>query len=460
MKRALSVLGALALVFAACGTAASPSPSSPGAGSPAASGSAGPATPAASGPPETGDIVIWIDASRQPAVDAFKKANPDVAARIKETVVDYTQLAAKTLLFNQAGSGWPDVSFGDGSLGAVSQLTDEAHDFPLDLHPYIAQDIIDGFTEGANALCEMPDGTLVCLRNDLAQNVLWYNKPLMDQFGYDVPTTWEEYQALGDKVAAEHPGYVIGGFGGDGIQALWQYFWPGRCPTGQAKGENTVYINMSAPECTRVVKMLDHLIANGAIAKFEPFDPSFVTIANDDKLLMIPAGNWYGEYIFGGKADSLYYKEAKGQLGAALAPKWENEDKAWTGATGGGLWFVSNHTESPRLATQFVQWVTTANEYQGTAPGFPGYAPAAKEWSKTIAANPLYAEDPTPVITEAAPLIDPLWGDVKYARENLFSTVVIAAVNEGRTIESAIGDYQTQLVQLAEASGYTVVTTP
>ena len=51
------------------------------------------------------------------------------------------------------------------------------------------------------------------LRNDLRPAVFWYNKALIDQFGYTIPTTWEEYQALGDKVAAEHPGYIVGSVG-------------------------------------------------------------------------------------------------------------------------------------------------------------------------------------------------------------------------------------------------------
>ena len=37
------------------------------------------------------------------------------------------------------------------------------------------------------------NGSVYCLRNDLAQNVLWYNKTLMDKWGYQVPATWEQY---------------------------------------------------------------------------------------------------------------------------------------------------------------------------------------------------------------------------------------------------------------------------
>ena len=81
---------------------------------------------------------------------------------------------------------------------------------PLDLTPLVSKDIVDKFVPGSLDPCYTTDKKLICLRNDLAPNVLWYNKKLMDEFGYTIPTTWEEYIALSDKVAKEHPGYVMG----------------------------------------------------------------------------------------------------------------------------------------------------------------------------------------------------------------------------------------------------------
>ncbi len=57
------------------------------------------------------------------------------------------------------------------------------------------------------------DGHIYGARDNLAPVVFWYNKTLFDKFGYTIPTTWEDYQALGDKLAAEHPGYILGSIG-------------------------------------------------------------------------------------------------------------------------------------------------------------------------------------------------------------------------------------------------------
>lgn len=431
--RSLLVAGCV-LLLAACG-------------SPAAPGGAASATT-----DENAPITVWVDSTREAAVKLYRDKHPDVADKIKIELADRAELPAKVLLFNNSGSGWPDVVFAEPEI--VGQVADTSRNFPADLSTFVSKDILDKFAPGANAPCTF-DGKLFCLRNDLAQNVLWYNKPLLDQFGYQVPTTWEEYASLGERVASEHPGYVIGAFG-DG-QALNVFYWAGRCPVKQLVDANTVKINLSDPNCERVTQMVDQLIANGALSTLGPFDPAFAELAAQDKILMLPAASWYGEYVFGGKPDSTYYKQANAQLGVAMPLKWSADDKAYTGAQGGAAWTMSRHTKNPKLAADLIVWLTTSNDYQGSAPTLPAYLPAAEAWSKTIAGNKVYASDPFPVLKESSGLIDPSWANVRFDTSTTFETVVIAAVKEGKTVASALPEYGKQIAALAKASGYQVV---
>lgn len=439
---ATAIIIGCSLVIAACGSPAAPTGSAT-----ATSGDAGAATGDTNAP-----ITVWVDSTRESAVKLYKEKHPDVADKIKIEIADRAQFPAKVLLFNNSGNGWPDVVFAEPEV--VGQVADSSRNFPADLSQYVTKDVLDKFAPGSNAPCTF-DGKLFCLRNDLAQNVLWYNKPLMDKFGYKVPTTWEEYELLGEQVAKDHPGVVIGAFGDS--QALNVYYWAGQCPVNQLVDANTVKINLSDPKCTRVTQMVDKLVANGALSKLGPFDPAFAKLAAEDKLLMLPAASWYGEYVFGGKPDSTYFKEAKGQLGVAAPPKWKADDKAYTGAQGGAAWTMSRHTKNPKLAADLIIWLTTANDYQGTAPTLPAFLPAADVWAKTVSSNKVYAADPFPVLKESSGLIDPLWANVRFDKTKTFETVVIAAIQKGQTIESALPEYQKQISALAEASGYKVV---
>ena len=92
--------------------------------------------------------------------------------------------------------------------------------------------------------------------------MLYVNKKLMNKFGYKVPTTWQQWAALGQKVAKEHPGYIIGNIGDS--YGHWLYLWANKCPLSQVVGPNTVKIDASDAHCTRMAKLLDPLIESGS----------------------------------------------------------------------------------------------------------------------------------------------------------------------------------------------------
>jgi ABC-type glycerol-3-phosphate transport system substrate-binding protein len=433
--RFVSLVGVSVLLAACASPAATPAPAAPAAGD------------------SNSPITVWIDDTRKATVEAFKKKYPEKAALIKEEVVDRGTFPAKVLLFNNTGRGWPDVVFAEPNL--VAQVADASRDFPLDLTNQVPREVQSSFVEGALAPCTF-GGKLLCLRNDIAQNMIWYNAPLFTQFGYKVPTTWAEFEQLGLTVAKEHPGYIIGAV--DEATMVYVYLWASRCPIGHAVETNTIRINMQDEKCLRAVRMLDKLIAAGAVAKVGNFDPAVAKLGNENKILMMVGPSWFGEYVFGGKPDSTYYKTAENQLDTAPPPKWDGEDKAYTGFWGGSAWSVSRHTQNPKLAVEFAIFAATATEYHGTGPTYPAFAPAAKEWRKTLEGNKLYARDPYPVMEQTAALMDPLIVSLRFDQLAPFKALAVDAITKGETIESQLPEIQKQLVAAAEAQGYLVVT--
>ena len=146
-------------------------------------------------------ITVWVDASREPIATAFEEDNPDVPIEI-ETYDGNSggsdSFRTKIALFDQSGEGWPDVVFStqtnDTSWAAQDLNGTQAFAAPLN-KGYFDQDFLDGFTDGALDPMTVDD-TVYGLRNDLAPVVLWYDESLLTEFGYEIPTTWEEYQAL------------------------------------------------------------------------------------------------------------------------------------------------------------------------------------------------------------------------------------------------------------------------
>jgi ABC-type glycerol-3-phosphate transport system substrate-binding protein len=391
-------------------------------------------------------LVVWTDATRQAAFQAFQKAHPTV--KMKVVVVDPASLLSKIQLDNRVGSGWPDVIF-DSTPSDVASLSSSLFNYAQPLDTLVPTSVQNNFATH-NAACTI-NGKLYCLQNDLAQDVIWYNKPLMTKFGYQVPTTWAQYQALGTEVAKQHPGYVIGAAGD--VNIYYDYLWGSGCPLANVVNSTQVKINTADPKCTRVASTLDPLLANGSVSRLSPFDPAMIKIAKAGKVLMMPGPSWFGQYVF---QPTTSYATPNGQLAAAPIPTWAGETTNYSGAWGGGIYVVSSHSKNEAGAAAIAQWVATSSTYQATAPTYPAYIPAAQAWTAALKSNPFYAGDPSSVLADAAGKINPAEAATRYQVAPAVTSTLVAAIKAGQSIASALPALQTQLSGLAQTVGYAV----
>ncbi|WBB71890.1 extracellular solute-binding protein [Micromonospora sp. WMMD1128] len=399
-------------------------------------------------------ITVWVDADRSKAVDAFRKAHPDVALKVESydgSANGSNSFRTKIQLFDRAGSGWPDVVFSTQNNDAAwaSQQSNGKQAFAAVLdRGLVPSGVLDGFTTGALNPCTV-DGKVYCLRNDLAQVVLWYNRKLLDDFGYTLPATWEDYQALGERVAREHPGYLVGTVGDPWTPEI--YFWGSRCQANGITGPHAVTVHTDSTECRRAATLVDTLVRNRTAPNISVFTPEFVkTYA--DKVLMLPGPAWYAGAIFH-NPQSL--DVPAGQLGVAAPLPWRGEEPV-TGNVGGGTWFVSSHSRNLKAAAAFVEFVTTADDYQvALAPGYPAYAPAAEKWIKQQEASGYYATDLGPV-TEAGAIIWNGWGSGVFSQEAIWAKTVTPAIASGRRVADLLPEWEQAIRNQAQVNGYTV----
>lgn len=460
--RAVSLLALLTLVsivLAACsgGQTASSSAAAPtsaaastasSASSTPSSSTSGKAAPSANSTASAQQVTltVWTDATRVPAFKAYEKTHPNVHLKI-QVVNNELQ---KVLLDNRAGSGWPDVVWDPGSPDIVRYISSQYH-FAKDISPYVSKTVWNTFPAWTHTLCGRNNNSKIyCLENDIASESLWYNAKLMKQFGYQVPTTWLQYEELGLKVAKEHPGYLIGEAGDS--NGLTSYFWPSECPAGIRLAHLKVGINLESPNCTRVVQMLDPLIKAGVVSPYGFSATQVVQAGKADKILMMPGPSWFGQYVFNNT-----YKTPAGELSVALPLRWPNTQKQPVGGDlGGGIYLVSSHTKYPQAATDVITWITTDTSPQGyqiSAPTFPAYPPAAKAWKQNLDKTKYFATNPYNVLNEAVGDIWTGWGYVNFSRSTVYSQTIAKAIQHHDTVASAVQDFQTKLIQEAQLHG-------
>jgi multiple sugar transport system substrate-binding protein len=393
-------------------------------------------------------ITVWIDQPRQPAIDAFLKANPQDASLIKAVIVDREQFPSKVLLFNNTNQGWPDVVFAEPRL--VARVADAAHNFPLDLTGWVPADMIANYSAMSN--CTF-NGKVYCLRNDLAQFVTYYDANLMTKFGYTVPTTWEDYQALSDKLAKDHPGYYMGTFG-DGWSVL-SFFEASNCPTHQLVDAGTLNINVADPKCTRAAALVDHMIANKTLFNTDFFNTDYDKLITNHKVLMFEGPAWMWGSFGGTKGN--WWETTDQKLGVAAPFKWAADPAPVVAAMGGAAWTVSQHTKNPKLAVALVEFVTQDKTLWTGSTNFPAYKPIQSLWQQAVSSNPLFANDPFPIMQAAADEISPL---DNWPRFDLISPLTQFAQDTYQkklTVSGNLSEITTLFTPLAQAQGYDVV---
>ncbi|MYS23814.1 carbohydrate ABC transporter substrate-binding protein, CUT1 family [Streptomyces sp. DvalAA-14] len=398
-------------------------------------------------------ITVWADSTRLPAVQAYQKAHPDV----KMKIVTYdggadgsTYLQTKVQLFDRTGSGWPDVVFGTPTdvTWASAPTKPGATPFaaPLD-QSLVPQQTLDGFAKGSLSPCQF-NGHTYCLRNDIAQVVLWYNKSLMDKWGYQVPTTWPQYEALGEKVAKEHPGYLVGSVGDTNSQE--SYLWSSQCPAFDLVKPTTLRVDLQDPKCTRMSGLLDKLIAAKAVSTEGFFSQGFAK-SSGSKVLMAYGPSWYGQYLF-----KTAFNTPARQITAAAPLAWPGETAPSTGNVGGGVWMVSAHSANLKASTDLATWLTTSNDNQASAPTYPAYTPAATAWLANPANRDYFATDVSGPFRQAADEVWTGWSNTKFSDATAWSSVVLPALTAGKTLTATLPAWQSAISDEARTNGYQV----
>jgi multiple sugar transport system substrate-binding protein len=402
-----------------------------------------PAGPAQSA---TTPITVLVDETRRAPAEQWAKAHPSPAITVQ--VADNSQgaIPAKIALAKKSGEKLPDVVF-LSQPDELSTLAANPVNYPLDLTGAAGATTLGAFAKGSVDRCTF-QGKVYCLPNDIGQTVLYYNKTLFRQWGYSVPTTFEQWRSLGERVAKEHPGYSLGSvsgrYGTDG------YYGSSGCPLNASSSPTEVKINVEDPACARVNAVIGPMMANGSLSTLDPFDTSYVKTVASGKLLAAVAPSWFGAY--GIKPN---YKKA-GDYAVAPMPVWSGASEAYSGAVGGGLWLVSASSPNVKAATDFVVAMTTDEKILVAGATYPASTAGATAWLRATSADPWYAQDPAPVYVAQAGKINPSLGYVRYQTQLLdaFNSTVIAG--KGKDIDGALKVFGQRITQAAEATGYSV----
>ena len=402
-------------------------------------------------------ITIWVDAPRLPGAQLYAKImKPTVDVKVE--LHAQADLVNKVSLFNRVKKGWPDVVFGPPN--DVSVLADANNVLALD--KYAPASFLKDM-EGGNQWCKGADGKTYCVKNDLAQDVLWVNTKLMKEFGYTVPKTMDDFAKIGADIAKNHPGYSLGALGTQGMYS--GYLWPSQCPVNQATSSTVVTIAPKSAKCTRATALVQPMIDSGVLSTSAPWDADFIAdYGSKDKVVMTIGPSWFGEFVI---KPASSWAVPKGEITAAEMPYWAGEKVNYSGEWGGGIYTVSPHSKFPKEALAFAIFmvsdkrnVTDVVNPDGSkgAPTFPASAKGNAYWKAKISADTWYSANPYPAMLAQSTKIFPGEKPVSYDSNGAMEGTYSNALKKTKNAQSALEEFATYATGLAKQLGYTVKT--
>jgi ABC-type glycerol-3-phosphate transport system substrate-binding protein len=409
---------------------------------------------------DSAPIKVWVDAERGRQVQAFIEKFPEKGKLISLINDDTGLLQSKVLLWNNVGQGWADVTFAGAQQYRTMHNT-QYDFFAADLTDWIDPEIVKNLYPGVNDSCVTPDGKLICIRNDIAPNLMFYNAPKLKEFGYEVPKTWEDFEALAVKVAKEHPGYTMGELDSWEPQDMW--YRGAECPVMEPVTTTSFRVNMNHPNCQRMTAMLDRLNALGVMDRNGYWSAGYIDKWKTDQWLFHFGPAWLPDFVIKGVYLDATDEKNNEKVGVALWPNYADQATRYTGSVGGGSYAMSRHTKNPKLAAELIAFVTTDPEVGKVQASTPAYMPSAQLWGAGLLDRvPQLAKlpDPWAVMNEANATF---WSESQFEGPpisvKVFGPFFTDVAAGKKTVADVIPDLQKALEEDIAKAGYEVITT-
>ncbi|BDV32296.1 ABC transporter substrate-binding protein [Microbacterium terricola] len=294
-----------------------------------------------------GELTYWTwTPSGEAQAEAFMKEYPNVDVTVVNagTATDeYTKLQNAIT----AGSGAPDVA--QIEYYALQQFA--LSDSLLDLAQFGLDDLEDTYTASTWGAVNL-NGGLYGLPQDSGPMVLLYNQSIFDEYDLDVPATWDEYIAAGEKLhAADSSKYITNDAGDPGFAQplIWQ---AGGRPY---KTDGTkVTIDLQDEGSKLWADTWNQLLEPELLAPISTWTDDWWKGLGNGSIATIVTGAWMPGILEGS------VPEGAGQWRVAPLPSYDGSPT--TAENGGSAQSVIKQSKNPALAAAFLQWLNSSEE--------------------------------------------------------------------------------------------------
>ncbi|WP_298462297.1 ABC transporter substrate-binding protein [uncultured Cellulomonas sp.] len=412
----------------------------------AASGAAAACEPA--GEPVTLTFTSWIPGIED-VVALWNEDNPDIQVEVQTG--PNGNGGTYQNFFNQLEAGnAPDLGQVEYDALPNFRVQDGLVDLSACDDVVAAQDEFVDWTWQQVQLGE--DDAVYAIPQDAGPMALFYRADLFEQYGIEVPTTWEEFATAAEQVRATG-GYITNFSQADVNQFAGLVWQAGGSWFGNDGDQWTV--DLTSEESEKVAAYWDDLIERDLVSTYPGWTTEWDNAYNTGEVWTWNSAVWGANSIMTGAPDTA------GAWRVAPSPQWEDGGES-AGNWGGSTTVVFQGTEHVYEAAQFALWLNTseealtalieaANLYPATTEG--AALPALAEGVEFYGGQPIYD-----VFAEASTQVSPdfVWGPTMTQVYNDVSDGFSTAISGDQTLPEALAEAEESTVAALEAQAIPV----
>jgi multiple sugar transport system substrate-binding protein len=395
---------------------------------------------------EGGTITYWTwTPSAEAQVAAFEDQYPNVDVKLVNAGTGndhYTKLQNAI----KAGSGGPDVAQVEYQALPQFALPGDL----VDLRQFGLDDYADDYSPSTWAAVHAGEG-LYGLPQDSGPMALFYNKEVFDKHSIEVPTTWDEYVAAGEKLKAADPSACITNDSGDAgftTSMIWQ---AGGTPF-QTEGDQ-VTIDLQDEGTQKWTGVWNNLVEGQLACNIPGWTEEWFKALGDGTIASIALGAW---------APGVFEQSVPDGAGKwRVAPMPTYDGQPATAENGGSAQSVLEQSKNPALAAAFVRWL---NHEEGIEPflasdGFPATVADLEDPAFVDKENEYFGGQPVnQVLTDAANYVVEGWQYLPYQlyANTIYGDTVGKSYQTHTDLNQGLVSWQDALVEYGNDQGFAV----
>ena len=396
---------------------------------------------------EGGELTVWAwEPTLEKVVEDFEAEYPNVTIDLVNAGTGNDQYTALQNAI-AAGSGVPDVA--QIEYYALPQFA--LAESISELSVFGAADLQDTFTIGPWSSVQTGEG-IYGLPMDSGPMAMFYNVEVFEEYGVEIPTTWEEYVEAARTLNQANPDIYIANDTGDAGFATSLIWQAGGHPY-TVDGTN-VGIDFSDEGSTKFAETWQELLDDELLAPISPWSDEWYQGLGNGTIATLSIGAWMPGNLTSG------VPEAAGKWRVAPMPQWE-QGASVSAENGGSSLTIPVASEQAALAYGFLGYANVGDGVQTRIDGgaFPATT-AALESEEFLNAEFEYfgGQQANQIFAESAANVPEGWSYLPfqvYANSIFNDTAGQAYVSE-TSVSEGLSNWQDASTKYGSEQGFTM----